>query len=72
MDLEASRKRSLATVRRTIRKVETVIAANHDLARDHPQHRVSAEQRIAEGHGELATLRAEERKLAEELLPGRD
>lgn len=65
MDLEASRKRSLATVRRTIRKVEHVIAANVELAREHPDRRASAEQRIQEGHLELATLHDEERKLAE-------
>jgi hypothetical protein len=69
MDFEASRKRSLATVRRTIRKVEYVIAANRDLARDYPDHRESAQQRIREGEGELAALREEERKLVQEPYP---
>jgi hypothetical protein len=69
MDLEASRKRSLATVRRTMRKVENVIAMSRDLARDHPDHRESAEQRIREGEGELRTLREEERKLTEDPFP---
>lgn len=69
MDLEASRKRSLATVRRAIKKVEKVVAANHELAREFPERRESAEQRIAEGRGELEMLREEERQLVEGPYP---
>jgi len=69
MDLEASRRRSLATVRRTIGKVEHVIAASRELAMEHPSHRESAEQRIREGEAELATLHEEERTLVEDPYP---
>jgi hypothetical protein len=69
MDLEASRKRSLATVRRTLKKVAKVIAANRELARDHPDRRDTAEARILEGEMELAMLHEQERKLAEPTEP---
>lgn len=69
MDLDESRRRSLATVRRTIRTVERTIAANRSLAEEHPERRGTAEQRIVDGEAELVELREEERRLVESGPP---
>ena len=60
--LRATRVRALQTVRRTIEMVADLVDQNRRLA-DHPEHRMSAEQRIDEGVAELETLRRQEAEL---------
>jgi hypothetical protein len=45
------------------------VRCQRDLAREHPDHRESAEQRIREGKAELATLREQERQLVQGPYP---
>ena len=66
--MAASRRRSLATVKRTIDIVKSVIRQNRQLA-GYPGHQESAEKRIRDGNDELSRLEDERRNLERSLPP---
>jgi hypothetical protein len=54
--IRASRRRSIATLRRTLEILQRVVGANRRLM-DEPAHRATAEKRVSDGEEEI--LRAE-------------
>jgi hypothetical protein len=64
--VEMSRRRALRTVRRAIDVVRLVISQNARLA-ELPEHRASAERRIAEGRVELERMTREEAAIVREI-----
>jgi hypothetical protein len=62
--VEESRVRSIEHVERAIATVRQVIEQNRRLARDFPDHRDSAEDRVIDGERELAVLEAQLQSLS--------